>query len=144
MKSIFETEVNIPHTKLAELYANPENSIKWMLDLEKYEPISGKPGMPGSKYRLIPRKGNMIFTATVISSDLPAEIKLNLESNNVNVLVTAKFIALSPEKTKFISEEVFIFKGIFHKVFGFLAQSAVRKAHHKHMNDFIEFARAGK
>ncbi|MGZ4053315.1 MAG: SRPBCC family protein [Bacteroidia bacterium] len=144
MKSIFETEINMSQAKLAELYANPENNIKWMLDLEKYEPISGMPGMPGSKYRLIPKKGNMIFTATVISRDLPNELKLNLEASNVNVLVTGKFIALSPEKTKFISEEVFTFKGIFNKIFGFLAQSLVKKTHNKHMKDFKEFAKSIK
>ena len=140
MKSIFEAKINIPQAKLAELYANPENNIKWMSDIERYEPISGTPGMPGSKYRLVPKKGNMVFTTTVISRDLPTELRLNLDGSNVSVLVTGTFIALSPEKTKFISEEVFTFKGIFNKMFGLLAQSAVRKAHHKHMNDFKEFA----
>src|ERR1043166_4936598 len=141
MKSIFETEINIPQTRLAELYANPENSTKWMLDVERYEPISGIPGMPGFKFRLVPKKGKMIFTATIISKNLPSEIKLNLDASNVNVVVTGKFISLPAGKTRFISEEVFTFKGIFNKIFGFLAQSAVRNAHHKHMNDFIEFAR---
>jgi len=140
MKSIFETVINIPQARLAELYANPENSTKWMLDVERYEPVSGSPGMPGFKFRLIPKKGKMIFTATIISKNLPSEIKLNLDASTVNVLVTGKFIALAPDKTKFISAEVFNFKGIFNKIFGFAAQGAIRKAHHKHMNDFIEFA----
>jgi len=141
MKSIFESEINIPQARLAELYANPENSTKWMLDVERYEPVSGSPGMPGFKFRLIPKKGKMIFTATIISKNLPSEIKLNLDASNVNVIVTGKFISLPTGKTRFISEEVFTFKGIFNKLFGLLAQSVVRKAHHKHMNDFIEFAR---
>ena len=144
MKSIFETEINIPREKLSELYADPENIIKWMSDIEKYEPISGTPGMPGSKYYLIPKKGNMVFTATVLNRDLPDEIRLNLEASNVDVLVTGKFIALSPDMTKFISQEIFTFKGLFNKMFGFLAQSAIGKAHHKHMKDFIEFAKTVK
>ena len=139
MKSVFETEVDIPQARLAELYANPENNIKWMPDVEKYEPISGTPGMVGSKYKLIPKKGNLVFTVTVISRNLPNEIRLHLEASSVNVLVVGKFIALSSEKTKFLSEEIFTFKG-FNKLFGFFAQGAVRKAHHKHMNSFKEFA----
>ena len=136
MKSIFETEINVPHIKLAEFYANPENNVKWMVDLERCEFISGELGTPGSKYKFIPKKGNMVFVATVISKDLPNESKLILESKNVDVLVTAKFIAISPERTKFISEEIFTFKGLFNKAFGFLAKGLVKKAHHKHMKDF--------
>jgi hypothetical protein len=136
MKSIFETEINVPRAKLAEFYANPQNNVKWMEDLERSEYISGELGMPGSKYRFIPKKGTMVFTATVITRDIPNELQLILESPTVDVLVTAKFIVLSPEKTKFISEEVFTFKGFFNKAFGFLAKGAVTKAHHKHMEDF--------
>jgi hypothetical protein len=140
MKSIFEAEINIPQAKLAEFYANPENNVKWMVDLERVEFISGELGMPNSKYRLIPKKGNMVFIATVLSRDLPNESKLFLESPSVDVLVIAKFIALSPEKTKFISEEIFTFKGFLNKAFGFLAKGAVKKAHHRHMKDFKEIS----
>jgi hypothetical protein len=122
MKSIYETEINIPQAKLAEFYANPENNVKWMEDLERSEYISGALGMPGSKYRFIPKKGNMVFTATVLIRDIPNELKLILKSPTVDVLVTGKFIALSSENTKFISEEVFTFKGFFNKTFGFLAK----------------------
>ena len=140
MKSVFETEVEIPQTKLAELYSNPENNTKWMHDLERNEPISGTQGMLGSKYRMVPKKGNMIFTATVISRNLPDHVQLLLEDKNVNVLVTGKFFALSPTKTKFLSEEVFTFNGIY-KLLGLFAHSAIKKAHHQHMRDFIAFAK---
>jgi len=110
-----------------------------MTDLDRCEFISGDRGMPGSKYRFVPKKGNMVFVATVLLRDLPNELKLDLESPSVHVLVTAKFFALTPEKTRFISEEIFTFKGLFYKLFGILAACLVRKAHHKHMNDFKQF-----
>ncbi|MEO7294271.1 MAG: hypothetical protein ABIW34_14280 [Ginsengibacter sp.] len=65
---------------------------------------------------------------------------MNLEASNMNVLVTAKFIALSSEKTKFISEEIFTFQGIFIKLDGFLEQNSIKKAHQKQMNAFKKFA----
>lgn len=136
MKSIFETEINVPQAKLAEFYADPENNIKWMADLERCELICGKLGMPGSQYWLVPKNGKRVFVVTVILRDLPNELKLHLESASVNVLVTAKFIALSADKTKFISEEIFTFNGWRNKISGFLAMPLVRQAHHKHMNDF--------
>src|SRR4030095_225047 len=120
MKSVVELEINVPQAKLAELFADPENNIKWMDDLKRYEPISGTPGMPGSKYRLVPKTGNMVLIATVIARDLPREFRLTLDASNVMVSATDEFIALSSEKTKLISEEVFSFKGPFNKVFGFL------------------------
>ncbi len=140
MTSIFETEINVPQAKLAEFYAKPENSISWRKGLIKFEPLNGEQGKPGSRYRLIPKKGNMIFTATVISIDLPNETSVVYESLKVSIAVTRKFIALSPEKTKFISIEVFTFKGLFNKVLGFFTRQAIKKAHYKHMNDFKRVA----
>jgi hypothetical protein len=87
MRSIIELEINVPQAKLAELLADPENNTKWMDDIERYEPISGPPGMPGSKYRLVPKTGKMLFTATVVGRDLPDESRLILEASNVVVSV---------------------------------------------------------
>jgi len=144
MKSVVELEINAPQSRAAELYADPENSLKWMTDLEKYEPISGSPGMPGSTYRLVPKKGDMIFVATVIERDLPAEVRLNLENSKVTVAVKANFAALSAGTTKLTSEETFSFKGFFNQVFAFFARPSIKRAHRKHMEAFKQFAEAHK
>ena len=142
MKSIIELVIDVPQARLAELFADPENNTKWMDDIERFEPISGRPGMPGSKYRLAPKTGDMVFVATVISRDLPNELRLSLDASNVVVSIKDEFVALSSEKTKLISEEVFSFKGLFNKVFGFLAQRTIRNAHRRHMEAFKRFAEA--
>ncbi len=113
-----------------------------MEEVEKSEQISGKLGMVGSKYRLVQKDGNTqrAFTATVLVRNIPDELKLILDSPSVQVTVKGKFIALSPEKTKFISEEEFNFKGIFYKMGAFLVQRSIKKAHHKHMVAFRLFA----
>jgi hypothetical protein len=140
MRSIVELDIHVPQERLATLFADPENNMKWMDDLDRYEPVSGQPGMPGSKYRLVPKKGKMVFVATVLSRDLPNESRLSLDASNVAVSITARFVALSPEKTRLISEEVFSFKGLVSKFFGFFAQAAIRKAHRRHMEGFKRFA----
>lgn len=43
MTCIFETEINAAHIKLAGSYANAENNVKWMFDLERIEALSGEP-----------------------------------------------------------------------------------------------------
>lgn len=98
MKSVVELEINAPKHRVAALFADPNNNTRWMDDLEKIEPISGEPGMPGSKYRMVqsqPRK--VTFIATVTSRNLPDESALQLEAPNVVVSVTDKFAALSPQ-----------------------------------------------
>jgi uncharacterized membrane protein len=139
MKSIVEVEINKPRQEVATLFADPSNNPKWMKDLKRYEPVIGDRGKPGSQYRLIPKKGNVVFLATVLSRK-PDELRLNLEASNVNVSVTGKLEALSPEKTKLISEEVFTFKGLFNSILGLFAGKSIKSVHRRHIEDFKQFA----
>ena len=139
MKSIVEVEINKPQQEVAKLFADPANNPKWMHDLKCYEPVSGDQEHPGSTYRLIPKKGNMIFLATIIEKNTD-ELKLDLEASNVHVSITGKLKALSPARTKLISEEVFTFKGFFNSIFGLFAGKAIKSVHRRHIEDFKKFA----
>ena len=67
----------------------------------------------------------MVFVGTVLASNLPSESHLSLEASNVTVSVKGLFAAFSSDRTRLTSEEVFSFKGLLSKVFGFLAQGAI-------------------
>jgi hypothetical protein len=140
MKSIVEVDIDVPQARVAALYANPANTTQWMDDVDRYEVISGEAGMPGSTYRLVPKKGAMVFVATVLSSRLPDECRLELDASSVVVSVTGRFVALSPSRTRLTSEEVFRFKGLFRAVVGLLARAAIRNAHRRHITAFKRFA----
>ena len=140
MKSTITVEINRPQAQVAELFSNPRNTTRWMHDVDRIEVVSGEPGMPGSKYRLVPGKGNMVFVATVLSRDLPHQVRLSLDSSTVVVSVTGTFKVLSPTKTLLVSQEVFRFNGVISSIFGFLARFAIRKAHRRHMKAFKTFA----
>jgi len=142
MKSVVELEIDVPQARLAELFADPAHFTKWMDDVEGYEPISGEPGMPGSTFRLVPRRGKMAFDAKVIARDLPADFRLCLDASSVTVYVTGTLVALSPERTRLISEEVFRFKGVLHKLFGLLAWRSIEREHRRQMEAFKRFAEA--
>jgi uncharacterized membrane protein len=60
MKSVVQVEINAPASEVATLFADPRNSPKWMLDLDRYEPVSGEQGMPGSTYRLVPKALHLV------------------------------------------------------------------------------------
>jgi hypothetical protein len=96
--------------------------------------------MLGSKYRLVPKKGKMVFVATVVARNLPTESHLSLEASNVTVSVNGTFVALSSSRTRLTSEEVFHFKGLLNTIFGFLAWRAIRSVHRRHMEAFKRFA----
>ena len=140
MKSVIELDIDVPQAKLAELFTDPRRNPEWMDDLERIEPVAGNPGEPGSTYRLIPKRGNLIFVARVISRELPTEARLVLEAPSVSVAVTGKFFALSEKTTRLVSEEVFTFKGIFGKIVGFFAEGSIKDAHRRHMESFKRFA----
>ena len=142
MKSVVELEIDVPQERLAALFADPRQNTKWMDDLDRVETISGQLGMPGSQYRLVPKKGKMVFVATVLSRDLPTESRLNLEASSVTVLVKGVLVALSSQRTRLTSEEVFTFKGPLNKISGFLAKAAIKNAHRRHMEAFKRFAEA--
>jgi hypothetical protein len=140
MKSVVELDVNVPQRPLAELYANPEYMTEWMDDLDRYEPLRGEPGAPGSQFRLVPKSGDMVFVATVVSRALPDEVRLQLDASTVAVAVKARFVPRSPETTRLVSEEVFTFKGVFNTLFGMFARASIRKAHRRHIEAFKRFA----
>jgi polyketide cyclase/dehydrase/lipid transport protein len=141
MKSIVEIEIDVPREQAAALFADPGNLTRWMDDLDRTEPISGEPGLPGSTYRMVGKDdAQMDFVATVTARDLPETVALKLESPSVEIAITDTFAALSADKTKLVSEEVFTFRGLLNTLFGFLAQRTIRENHRRHMACFKRFA----
>jgi hypothetical protein len=139
MKSVVELEIRAPRAKVAELFTDPQRNTQWMADIARIEPVSGALGTVGSQYRLVPKKGSMVFVATVVSRDLPREGRLVLEAANVHVSIRATFDALTADKTRLVSEEVFTFSGVVGKLMGFLGTFAIRKAHRLHMEAFKRY-----
>jgi hypothetical protein len=142
VKSVVQVDIDLPRERLAALFADPTLSSAWMDDIARYEPISGQPGAPGSTYRLVPKNGDMVFVATVIANDLPNESRLRLDADNVTVAVTARYVAVSSERSRLVSEEDFTFKGLVGRVGGFLARAAIHKAHRRQMEAFKRFVEA--
>ena len=140
MKYTSEIEINKPIDKVVELFDNPANMDKWMNGLQSFEPISGIPGQVGAKSRLKFKMGKreieMIETVTV--RNLPDEFSGTYEAKGVFNIVKNKFISLSDNRTKYVSEQEFQFKG-FMKIIGFLMPGAFKKQSMKYLTDFKNF-----
>lgn len=141
MKYTTEIEINKPVDKVIELFDNPNNMDKWMEGLQSFEHVSGKPGQVGAKSRLKFKMGKreieMIETITV--KNLPDEFSGTYEVKGVFNIVKNKFSALPGNRTKYISEQEFQFKG-FMKIIGFLMSGVFKKQSMKYLIAFKSFA----
>lgn len=141
MKYTVETEINLPIARVIELFDEPENLKKWQPGLIKFEHISGTPGQPGAKSRLVFKmgKGEMEMIETVTVRNLPDEFSGTYEVKNVFNIVKNRFLPISENRTKYISESEFQFKG-FMKLIAFFMPGAFKKQSQKYLNLFKEFA----
>ena len=139
MRSVVDLNIQGPRDAVAALFADPMNIPKWMDDIDRCEPISGTPGFPGSTYRMVPKSGNRVFVVTVLSRDLPTEVRLQLDASDVTVRITDRFSALR-RTARLMSEEQFRFKSALGRLLGFLAQPLIGRAHRRHMVSFKRFA----
>lgn len=141
MKYASEIEINQPIEKVIALFDNPDNMKLWMEGLQSFEHLSGTPGQVGAKSRLRFKMGKreleMIETITV--KDLPREFSGSYEMKGVFNIVKNKFVALPDNRTKYISEQEFQFKG-FMKLLGLLMPGAFKKQSMKYLTDFKKFA----
>jgi hypothetical protein len=110
MKDVVTVEIDAPQATVAKLFADPGNNPKWMEDLARYEPLSGRQGMPGSTYRLAQQGGKLTFTATVLARDLPREVRLALDSPDVAVAIHTAF-SKRADRTRLVSHRAFQVQG---------------------------------
>ncbi len=141
MKFSVETEIDLPVDKVISLFDNVDNMKKWMDGLEHFEHLSGTPGQPGARSKLVfkmnTRTIEMIETITV--RNLPHEFSGTYEAKGVFNIVKNKFHALPGNRTRYVSEQEFQFKG-FMKLIAFLMPGAFKKQSKKYLNDFKHFA----
>ena len=141
MKYANEIEIKLPRQKVIELFDNPDNMPKWQEGFVSFEPQSGKPGEEGStaklNYKMGKREVEMIETIT--KRNLPDEFNGTYEAKGVFNIVNNSFIVLDKNKTKWVSENEFQFKG-FMKIIAFLMPGAFKKQSFKYMKDFKKFA----
>lgn len=142
MKYTQEIIINKPIKEVVALFDNSNNLYEWMEGLQKFEHLSGTPGEPGAKSKLLFKMGNreieMIETITV--RDLPTEFSGTYEANGVFNIQKNKFISIADNQTKHVTENEFQFKGVMMKLMGFLMPGAFKKQSYKYLKAFKTFA----
>ncbi len=114
MKYHQEIIVNIPFSKLLELFEDPKNLKKWQPDVISFTPISGTIGQVGavSKMRVNMVIKELEITETIIKRNLPDEFVIQYQTPGVTNMVTNGFKELAPNQTRWIMQNDYKFGGI--------------------------------
>jgi uncharacterized membrane protein len=143
MKFSCSVEINKPVEKVIELYDNTENLKKWQDGFVSLEHLSGKPGTPGAKSKLIYKIGKreIELIETISVKNLPHEFSALYETKTMVNTMTNRFIPIGEEKTKYETEiEYTRFNGVMPKMMAFLMPGVFKKQTQKWLNQFKVFA----
>lgn len=141
MKYTTTIDIELPIEKVVELFDNPDNMTKWQPELISFENFSGKPGEQGAKsklkYKMGKREVEMI--ETIVKRDLPKEFSGTYEAKDVWNMQKNTFETIDNNKTRWITESEFQFKG-FMKLMAVFMPGTFKKQTFKFMERFKTFA----
>ena len=141
-----EIEIHSNIDSVIVLFDNPDNMKEYMNGIQSYTVLSGNIREVGTKAELVVAfieedvvKREIIMIEEIITNNLPEEKKVTYTANGMYNIVTNRFIKISENKTKFINEQEFEFKG-YMKVMGFFMPSVFKQQSRIYLKDFKEFA----
>ena len=143
VKYALRISIALPRERVAELFGDPQTWQHWQMSLVDYEPMSGKPGEPGSKTRLLHRFGRRCveMIESVESSNLPEELVCVYEAPGAWNRVAHRFHELTPTETDWEFDTEFRCTGPL-RLLAWLAPGVFRKASLRDMQAFKRFAEA--
>jgi len=140
-----EIEINSNIDTVITLFDNPYNMKEYMEGIESYTVLNGNIKEAGTTSELIVNyieddgvKHKIVMIEEIITNNLPKEKKVTYTANGVYNIVTNSFIRITDDKTKFINEQEFEFKG-YMKVMGFFMPSAFKEQSRVYLQNFKEF-----
>jgi len=145
MKYTLEITINQPLDKVIELFDNPDNLKHWQPGFVSHEHLSGEPGQPGAKAKMIfnhnGRKMEMIETIT--SRNLPGEFSGTYETNGVVNTQINHFEEIDSSTTLWSSTSEFKAGGFMMKLMMFFMPGAFKKQSQAFMDHFKAYAEDG-
>ncbi len=141
-----EIEIALPRDRVIELFDSPENLVKWQTGLQSFEHLSGEPGQPGAKSKLVFVNGRHRFELieTITERRLPDEFNGTYEWAGGRNTLQNRFIEMGPNRTKWVSTCDYQFKSFMLKMMGLLMPGMFRKQNLKFLQNFKAFCEEGR
>lgn len=140
MEYTTEIIIELPRSRVVELFKNPDYIAKWQDSFISMKHLSGEPGMAGAKSLLKYKMGkrDIEMTETIINNTLPDKFSTTYTTKGVFNSVDNTFYE-EGDKTRWVTENYFKCKGMM-AVMIFLMPGAFKKETKKYMADFKAFA----
>ncbi len=139
-------DIDLPRERVLELFDDPGNMPKWQTGLVSFEPLSGDPGQPGAKSKLIYENGSKRFelVETVVERNLPDEFNGYYEWPGGRNTLANRFIELESERTRWESSCSYEFSGLLMRVMATIMPGYFRKQNQIFMDNFKAFCEEGR
>jgi hypothetical protein len=140
VKQTCEVDIAVPRDRVVQLFDDPENVLRWQPDLLRFEHISGVPGQPNAKSRLVYRagKGEMEMIETITDRRLPDEFSGIYETKMGITRIHNRFVD-NGFTTKWIVDTEYLPSG-FMRLIALLMRGAIRAQTKKMVRAFKAFA----
>jgi hypothetical protein len=141
MRYPIEIIINKPIAKVIELFDNPDYLKEWQPGLVSFEPLSGTPGQPGAKSKLLFKMNgkDVEMIETILTHNLPAEFSATYEAPGVFNVVRNYFTEIDESSTKYTTDNEFQFTNLVMKVIGFFMASSFKKTSLEYQENFKKF-----
>ena len=143
MKYSHSIDINLPRSKVIELFDNPDNLKEWQPGFVSFSHLSGEPGKEGAKsvlkYKMGKRELEMV--ETVLKRNLPDEFSGSYEMPGTYNAIQNYFTELDPQKTRWEFHSEFKFSGLM-KFMAPLMKGSFKKQSLDFMQRFKSFAEA--
>lgn len=141
MQYELDTIINLPRERVIELFDSFENLKKWQEGLIDIEHLSGEPGQPGAKTRLLYDMGRrqLEMIETILVRNMPDEFTGTYDAQGVHNIVRNYFHDQG-ETTRWVLDSDFQFHGFMRIMAFFMPSSTFKKQTRKSMAAFKSFA----
>jgi hypothetical protein len=139
-------EIDLPRDRVIALFDDPDNLFKWQTGLQSFERLSGEPGQPGAKAKLVFLNGKqrIELIETVTQRNLPDEFNGTYEWPGGKNTLRNRFIEAGPHRTIWESTCAYQFSSPMLKMMGFFFPGMFRKQNLKFLRNFKDFAEHGR
>ncbi len=141
MRYQLETTINLPRARVIELFDSFDNLKKWQEGLVEIEHLSGEPGQPGAKTRLLYVMGRrrIEMIETILVRDMPDEFSGTYDASGVHNIVRNTFHDQG-ETTRWVLDSDFQFRGYMRIMSFFMGSGMFKKQTRQSMEAFKTFA----